>query len=149
MTNRVLRKDGLRPPEAYLTLNGWNIPSVNHVKYLGVVTWRLHIEMTEVKALRTFARLYSLLKTEHLSANTKLTFHKALIRSVMTYAYPTWELAADTYLLKLQCLQNKVLQAIGNIPRCTPIHDLDTAYILPYIYNHITKLCSAKRKNFH
>jgi hypothetical protein len=38
----------LRTPEAQLTLNGQNIPFVNHVKYLGVIfdkriTWRLNI----------------------------------------------------------------------------------------------------------
>jgi hypothetical protein len=53
----------LRPPEAHLTLNGRNIPSVIHVKHLGVIfdkriTWRLHIEMTEAKAFRTFIRIY-------------------------------------------------------------------------------------------
>jgi hypothetical protein len=36
----------LRPPDALLTLNGWDIPLVNHVKYLGVIfdkriTWGL------------------------------------------------------------------------------------------------------------
>jgi hypothetical protein len=30
----------------------------------------------------------------------------ALIRTVMTYACPTWDFAADTHLMKLQCLQN-------------------------------------------
>jgi hypothetical protein len=44
-----------RPPEAHLTLNGCNIPFINHVKYLGIIfdkriTWRLHIEMIEAKA---------------------------------------------------------------------------------------------------
>jgi hypothetical protein len=57
--------------------------------------------MIEAKAFGTFITNYSLLKSVRLSANIKLTFHKALIRSAMTYAYPTWELAADTYLLKL------------------------------------------------
>jgi hypothetical protein len=38
------------------------------------------------KAFRTFIRIYSLLKSERLSAKIKLTLHKALIRSVMTYA---------------------------------------------------------------
>jgi hypothetical protein len=46
-------------PESLLTLNGRNIPFVNNVKYLGVIfdkriTWRLHIEMIEAKAFRTF-----------------------------------------------------------------------------------------------
>jgi hypothetical protein len=47
------------------------------------ITLRLHTEMTDAKAFRTFIRLYSLFKSERLSANIKLTLHKALIRSVM------------------------------------------------------------------
>jgi hypothetical protein len=63
-------------PEAHLTLHGQNIPFVNDVKYLGVnfdkrITWRLHIEMSEVKAFRTFIRIYPLFRSEHLSANIK------------------------------------------------------------------------------
>jgi hypothetical protein len=61
---------------------------VNDVKYLGVIfdkelTWRLHVEIIEAKAFRTFVRIYSLFKSEDLSANFKLTLHKVLIRSVM------------------------------------------------------------------
>jgi hypothetical protein len=40
------------PPESLLTLNGWNIPFLNNVKYIGVIfdkriTWRLHLERIE------------------------------------------------------------------------------------------------------
>jgi hypothetical protein len=59
----------------------------------------------------------------------------------MTYACPAWQLAAGTYLLKLQRLQNKVLRTNGNIPRCTPVRDLRTAFNLPCVYNYITKFC--------
>jgi hypothetical protein len=59
----------------------------------------------------------------------------------MTYACPAWEFAADKHLLKLQRLQNKVLRTTGNFPRCTPVRDLHMAFKLPYIYDHITKLC--------
>jgi hypothetical protein len=57
----------LRPPENHLTLNGQYVPFVDHVKYLGVIcdkriTWRLHIEKTEVKAFGTFIRIWSLFK---------------------------------------------------------------------------------------
>jgi hypothetical protein len=118
---------------------------VNHVKYLDVIfdkriTWRLHVEMTEAKAFRTFINTYFLFRSERLSANIKLTLHKAVIRSVMTYAFPDWELAAGTYLLKLQRLQNKVVRTIGNFPRCTPVRDLHTAFNLPYVHDYITKL---------
>jgi hypothetical protein len=59
----------------------------------------------------------------------------------MTYACPALELAADTDLLKLQRMKNKVLRTIGNFQRCTPVRDLHTAFNLPYVYNYITKLC--------
>jgi hypothetical protein len=67
-----------RPPESHLTLNGRDIPFVSSAKYLGVIfdkkiTWRLHIEMIEAKAFRTFIIIYSLFKSERLSANIKLT----------------------------------------------------------------------------
>jgi hypothetical protein len=98
-----------RPPDSLLTLNGRKIPFVNNVKYLGVIfdkriTWSLHVETIDAKAFGTFIRLYSLFKSERLSVNIKLNLHKALIRSVMTYACPAWKFAAETYLLKLQRL---------------------------------------------
>jgi hypothetical protein len=77
--------------------------------------------MIEVKAFRTFIRIYSLFKSEWLSTYIKLTLHKALIRGAMTNACPAWEFAADNHLLKLQRLQNKFLRTTGNFPRRTPI----------------------------
>jgi hypothetical protein len=97
--------------------------------------------MIEAKAFRTFIKVYSLPKSERLSAKIKLTLHKALIRTVITCTCPAWELAADTYLVKLQRLQNKVLRTIGNFPRCTLGRDMHTAFNLPYVYDYITKLC--------
>jgi hypothetical protein len=87
--------------------------------------------MIEAKAFRTFIRIFSLLKSECLRAKIKLTLHEALMRTVIMYASTARELAADTYPLKLQCLQNKVLLTIGNFPRCTALRDMHTAFNLP------------------
>jgi hypothetical protein len=65
----------------------------------------------------------------------------ALIKSVTIYACPAEELAADTYLFKLQHLQNKVLRTIGNSARCPSLRDLHTAFNLPYVYDYIINLC--------
>jgi hypothetical protein len=62
----------------------------------------------------------------------------------MTYACPAWELSADTYLLKLQRLQNRFLRTIGNFPRLTPVRELHVALKIPYVYDFITKLCRQK-----
>jgi hypothetical protein len=82
---------------------------MNQVKYIGVIidkriTWRSRIKVTEAEAIRKIIRIYSLFKSERLSANIKLTLHKALITSVTTYACPAWEFVADTYLSKFQHL---------------------------------------------
>jgi hypothetical protein len=69
------------------------------------------------------------------------TLHKALIWSIMTYACPTWEFAADNHLLKLLHLQNKVFRTTGNFPRPAPVRDFHMAFKLPYIYDYTTKLC--------
>jgi hypothetical protein len=103
---------------------------------------RLHIEKINAKTFRTFISVHSLIKSERLSANIKLTLHKALIRFVMTYASPAWEFAADTHLINLQRLQSKVLRIIGSHPRRTPVRELHVAFKILYGYDYITKLCS-------
>jgi hypothetical protein len=74
-----------------LQLKARDITFVKNIIYLGVtfhrkMTWRLHIERTVAKALRTYIRSYSLFKSERLSTNIKLTLYNNPIRSVMTYA---------------------------------------------------------------
>jgi hypothetical protein len=58
----------------------------------------------------------------------------------MTYACPAWEFAADTHLLKLQRLRNKVIRTIGNFPRHTPVWDLLKAFqysVHLWLYNKV------------
>jgi hypothetical protein len=91
-TQAIYFSHTIRPTDAHLTLSDWNI-STNHVKFLGVlcnerITWRLQIEMIEAGACRTFIGMYMYFQygIECLSGSIKLTLHKALIRSKVTYA---------------------------------------------------------------
>jgi hypothetical protein len=97
--------------------------------------------MSEAQAFRTFIRIYSLYKIERLSTNIKLTIHKALIWSTMTYACPAWEFAADNHLRKLQRLQNKFSAPSEIFQGAQPVGDLHMAFKLPYIYDYITEVC--------
>jgi hypothetical protein len=115
------------------------------MKYLGVIFgkknyMKLHIETIAAKASRMRTSIYPLLKSEGLSVGTELTLYKALIRSILTYSCPAWEFTADSYLLQLQRLQNKVLRTIGNLPRHTPTRDLHM-FKIPYSNDFVTKLC--------
>jgi hypothetical protein len=58
----------------------------------------------------------------------------------MTYARPAWEFAADSHLIILQRLQNKVLRTNGNFPRRTSVRDMHFAFHLPYVYDYMIKL---------
>jgi hypothetical protein len=51
-----------------------------------------------------------------------------------------WELAAETYLLKLQLMQTRFCAP----SEITPVRDLHTAFNLPYVYDYIIKLCRQK-----
>jgi hypothetical protein len=105
--------------------------------------------MIEAKAFRTFIRLYSLFKSKRLTADIKFTLHKALIRSVMTYACPAWEFVAETHLFILQCLKNKVLCTTGSLPRRISVCDMHVAFQIPYVYDYITKLCRRQAEIIH
>jgi hypothetical protein len=67
----------------------------------------------------------------------------------MTYACPAWEFAAETYLLKFQRLQSKVLHTIGNLPRCTLVSDMHVSIQIPYVYDYITKLRRRQAEIIH
>jgi len=90
------------------------------------------------KAFRTTIFVHPRFKRRSLSASIKLTLHKALIRPIITYVCSTWEFAADTCLLRLQRLQNKVLRTTGKFPRRTPTCKLHVAFNIPYIHDLIT-----------
>jgi hypothetical protein len=40
----------------------------------------------------------------------------------------------------MQHLQNRVLRAIGNLERRTPVREMHVAFKIPYVYDYITKL---------
>jgi hypothetical protein len=99
-------------------------------------------KMIEAKVFRTFLRVSFVFKIEQLSANIKESLHKALITSIMTYAFPTWEFAADTHLLKLQRFQDKFFRTICKFSRCTPVRELHMAFQVPRIQDYIAKFCN-------
>jgi len=60
------------------------------------ITWRIYTETT-ASTFRTFIGVFSLFKSERLSANIKLIIHKTLLRSTMTYVCTTWQFTADSF----------------------------------------------------
>jgi hypothetical protein len=74
------------------------------------------------------------------ATNIKLTLYKPLIRSVMTYACPTWEYATDTHL---DIAASAEKSTIGNLDRCTPVRELHTASN-PYVYNYIKNFVTCR-----
>jgi hypothetical protein len=64
----------------------------------------------------------------------------------MTYACLAWEFVAETHLLKLQQLQNKILHTVGNFPRGTSVCNMHAAFHIPYVYDYITNLCRQQVK---
>jgi hypothetical protein len=145
-TRAIYFSKRLRRVEAYLNLKGQNINFLSDVKYVGVtldrrITWKNHTDLSVTKALPTFFQIYALLKSEKLSFKTKMTLYKALIRSKITYACPTWESAADTHLMKLQRLQNIVLRVNGGLPRRTATRCVHAEFQIPDVYDFITKTC--------
>jgi len=68
-----------------------------------------------------FISIYHNFKSERIKGQYTIQLYQVLIRSIMTYPCPAWEFAVDSNVLKLQCLQNKVLRTIDNLPRHTDL----------------------------
>jgi hypothetical protein len=64
-------------------------------------TARRNVWRQGLQNIRTFVKMHCLFKSEHLSADIKLTLHKALIKSEIIYACSTWEFVTCTCLIKL------------------------------------------------
>jgi hypothetical protein len=41
----------------------------------------------------------------------------------------------------LQNLKNRVLHVTGNLDMRTPVHELNVAFKIPYVYDYIIELC--------
>jgi hypothetical protein len=53
----------------------------------------------------------------------------------MAYACSSWEFGAYTHVLKMQRLQNRVLQNTDKVPRNAPIHYAHMTLQIPYVYD--------------
>jgi hypothetical protein len=79
--------------------------------------------------------------------NNKITVGRIVFYAAVPRIYNDEELrlrdslAADTHLMKLQRLQNRILRAIGYLERRTPVRDLHLVFKIPYVYDYVTKLC--------
>jgi hypothetical protein len=78
--------------------------------------------MIEAKLFGTFIRIYSLLKSERLSAKIKQNLHKALIRTVITYAWPGLGISGRHLPLKTRfCAPLGIFQGAHRSAICTQL----------------------------
>jgi hypothetical protein len=125
-----------------------NVTLSNTTKYLGVIldsklTYRAHISSLLRKANCRLKQLFPILnKSSSIDINLALIVYKSLLRSILTYASPSWGYAANTYINKLQMFQNKVLRIITKLPRVTPIKTLHEQTGMPLIKDHIKGIAS-------
>jgi hypothetical protein len=55
---------------------------------------------------------------------------------------------AETHLVKLQCLQNKVLSTTGKFPSSTSVRDIHIDFQIPYVYDFTQNYAGNKQKSF-
>jgi hypothetical protein len=137
-----------RLPET-VQIDNASVPWASDVKYLGLLLnpkllYTEHLRTVTNKATSTLCNIFLLL-TWHstLSQTSKLTLHKLLIRSLLTYATPVCNTTCDSNYLKLQVAQNKSLRVIGVYPRENPISNLDWYRTWGFIHP-LTVKCFAK-----
>lgn len=106
-----------------LSVDGVQIPLLDAIKYLGIVldkklTFKQQVLQSCEKAVKCGRALFPLLnRRSFLNSKNKLLLYKMCIRPIMTYGCQIWsKRCANTYIKKLQVVQNKNLKIIFNLP---------------------------------
>jgi hypothetical protein len=150
----VLFTKRLHNPVNTVQFNNSPIPWKQEVKYLGVILDRRlnfcrHIHIQIGKANSRLAVLKSLLTTEQLHLDSKVTLYKMLIRPILTYAVQAWAFAPKKYYKRIQVFQNQVLKLITNAPRYTRMSDLHERLNIKTINEYITNITVNFYNNLH
>lgn len=133
-------------PSKTLTINGFSIPWLDKVKYLGVtfdtkLNWTAHLEILRMKGITALNALSPVLNRKtKLSPSTKLRIYSTLVRPCITYAAPVWSGTCKTNVEKLQAVQNKALKIAYCTPFYTNLHILHKSINYPRLPEYIIKL---------
>lgn len=124
------------------------------VKYLGVVfdrrlTFYSNISYLIQKHFAASQKLYPLMNPNSpLSPANKLLIFKTILRPILTYAAPVWNIVPDRQRRRLQVQQNKSLRAITSsriYTRITDLHDMTgVEYISQFIDNMSEKFYTSQ-----
>lgn len=135
-----------RQPTLNFECNGTTIDRSKSVKYLGVtldskLNFGEHITKSHAKASRCFGAVYTLLAPKsNLSIENKRLIYTAVIRPIISYASPIWNCSAQTHLMKLYSLQNKILKIIHKLPRRTPTVNLQINTGIAHLAAHLNQV---------
>jgi hypothetical protein len=112
-------RTGTCPP---VQLNDVQLPSEDHVKYLGLhldrrLTWRHHIFAKRKQLGLTLTKLHWLLgRQSRLSLHNKLLLYKTILKPIWTYGIQLWGTASTSNVEILERFQAKALRQIVNAP---------------------------------
>jgi len=135
VTSRTLKPMNIRPRPPVLLLRT-NIPFVKR-QISRCNLWNKDYTQNPYRKDLGQGLVCCLFKSQRLSANITLTYHKAQRLT----ACPAWEFAANAHLLKRQCLWSKVRRMTANSLRRTRTHNLHLAFKILCVYKFVTKLC--------
>ena len=162
-TNALFFTSYLRKPNLAIsfTLNHTIIHSTSTARYLGVLLddklkFDAHLAFLEYKLSRSVGIIFRL--SRYLPTKTLLTLYYSLVHrpTHLLYALPIWASTYDTYLIKIQRLQDKAIRILTKCrisDRITPrFHDLQILKVNDVFKHKIGKLmyqCTNKKLHEH
>lgn len=101
-------------------INNIPIDTTNEITYLGMkldrkLTFKNHIEKVRNSAQLATKTIYPFInKNCKLPSKMKIQLYNTYVRPILTHNAPIWSSAADTYMKRIQTIENKAMRIILN-----------------------------------
>jgi hypothetical protein len=127
-------------------MNNVQLPSPDHVKYLGLhldrkLTWYHHIFTKRKQLNLTLTKMYWLLgRSSLLSLTNKLLLYKTILKPIWTYDIQLWGTASNIEILER--FQSKALRIIVDAPWYVPNNHIHRDLQMPSVKEEIRRYSS-------
>ena len=138
-----------------LCIDGVQINVNDSAKYLAVhldkkLNWKKHVMAKKEELKLKLQSMYWMMRPKSkISLDNKRLLYTTILRPIWAYAAQIWAYTADTNILMIQRVQNKILRTISGAPWYMTNHQIHNDLQIPFVKEVVTRMAAAYEQRLH